>query len=362
MAKIDLVEMHKRRDLRLVTRKKHPTLDLYIWNYTPECQYSRAWDEYTKMARGLITDGEGNIVARPFSKFFNLNEAEETKIENLPLEIPEITEKVDGSLAIQYYDGGDRVCIATRGSFESEQAIFATDWLYRKGYVKNAFKEEYTYLWEIIYPQNRIVVSYGDFSGLILLAVVEIETGKEIDHVQEAQILGVRSSQRINKTVDELVSICKDTSIKGTEMEGFVLKYSNGLRVKTKTEEYMRLHRMITHFSSKVIWEILAKGETIAVYLEQVPDEFFQWAKEKERELKDNYAGVYATIILGYNDVKDLPTRKDQALRIMKDYKAVSGGIFSLLDDKQSNLNDYIWKMIKPEYELPFKDVNREAE
>jgi len=209
---------------------------------------------------------------------------------------------------------------------------------------------------------NRIVVDYHGAKELRLLAVINTGTGEELDHIKEAQRLGVKSSQRINKTVDELVNICNDESIKGTEMEGFVLRYSSGLRVKIKVVDYIRLHRMITHFSSKVIWEILAKGETIAAYLEQVPDEFFQWAKEKERELKDKYAEIYKDIVLGYNDVRDLPTRKDQALKIMKDYKAVSGGIFSLLDDKQANLNDYIWKMIKPEYELPFKDVNREAE
>jgi len=360
MAKIDSVEMHKKKDLHLVTCKKHPTLDLYIWNYTPECQYSRAWDEHTRMARGLITDGEGNIVSRPFKKFWNLGEMEETKIENLPGEIPEITEKVDGSLGVQFYDG-DNVYIATRGSFESEQAVFAIVWMQER-FTRKDFKEGYTYLWEICYKQNRVVVDYGDFAGLILLAVVETETGKEIDHIQEAQRLEVRSSQRINKTIDELVTLCQDTSLKGTEMEGFVLRYGNGLRVKTKTEEYKKLHKILTHFSSKVIWEILAKGETITSYLEQVPDEFFQWAKEKERELKDKYAEIYKDVVLGYNDVRDLPTRKDQALKIMKDYKAVSGGIFSLLDDKQANLNDYIWKMIKPEYELPFKDVNREAE
>jgi len=32
------------------------------------------------------------------------------------------------------------------------------------------FEEGYTYLFEIIYPENKIVVNY-DYSGLVLLAV-----------------------------------------------------------------------------------------------------------------------------------------------------------------------------------------------
>ena len=360
MAKIDLVEMHKKRDLHLVTRKKHPTLDLYIWNYTPECQYSRAWDEYTIMARGLITDGEGNIVARPFRKFFNLNEAEETKIENLPGEIPEITEKIDGSLGIIVIFMGGLIA-STRGSFESEQAAWAKKWIEKKIDVEGLLADK-TYLMEICYKENRIVVDYGDREELVLLAIIDDETGKDLSYdlvEEEAKRLGVSHVKRVNKSIEDIVNYLE---VMGANEEGFVALYSNGLRVKFKGKEYLRLHKILMHFSSKVIWEILARGETIVAYLEQVPDEFYQWAKEKEKELKDKYAEIYATIILGYNDVKDLPTRKEQALKIMKDYKAVSGGIFSLLDDKQKNLNDYIWKMIKPEYELPFKDVNREAE
>ncbi len=60
--------MKERIEAGLVTCQPHPSLPLFIWNYTPKCQYSRAWDEWTKAARGLITDQEGKVVARPFPK------------------------------------------------------------------------------------------------------------------------------------------------------------------------------------------------------------------------------------------------------------------------------------------------------
>ena len=58
----------------LVQKQVHPTLPLTIWNYTPKVQYENLWDEITLMTRGLVVDDLGNIVARPFAKFFNWEE------------------------------------------------------------------------------------------------------------------------------------------------------------------------------------------------------------------------------------------------------------------------------------------------
>ena len=55
-----------------VVFKKHPEADLFIYNYSAKTQYERIWNEITLACRGLILDAEGNFVARPFAKFFNL--------------------------------------------------------------------------------------------------------------------------------------------------------------------------------------------------------------------------------------------------------------------------------------------------
>ena len=59
---------------RLIAVQKHPTEDLWIYNYTKKAQYEGAWTEETLTARGLILDAAGNVVAHPFRKFFNLEE------------------------------------------------------------------------------------------------------------------------------------------------------------------------------------------------------------------------------------------------------------------------------------------------
>ena len=58
-------------DKKLINANKHPKYDIWILNYTPEVQCGNLWDEYTIDCRGLVIDGDGNILARPFEKFLN---------------------------------------------------------------------------------------------------------------------------------------------------------------------------------------------------------------------------------------------------------------------------------------------------
>jgi RNA ligase len=349
--KIDLEELRKRN--KYITEYKHTLSPIILWNYSQHCQFDGAWDEYTIQTRGLITDNFGNVIARPFKKFFNLGEKEETKIENLPLEVPEITEKIDGSLGIQYYIG-DKVFITTRGSFDSEQGEFATKFMER--FKKQDFKNGYTYLYEIIYPENRIVVNYGDRKDCVLLAVIETETGREIDFRAEAERLGLNCPKKINYTIEKLVELLPNLSI---NEEGFVVKYSNGLRVKMKGSEYLRLHKLITGFSTISIWDCLRNKQNMEDVLVGIPDEFYEWVGKQKEKLEDVFSIRYKKAMEGFKKVKNLDDRKSQALEIIKNYKEVSSEIFGLLDKK--NIDEIIWKKLRPKYELPFKEQKEDV-
>jgi len=165
-------------DAGLVTRKQHPTLPLSIYTYTRTAQYSRAWTTATLRCRGLIADDTtGDIVAWPFPKFFNVGEHAlgHDYAPPLPDEPFRIYDKVDGSLGIVFYYGG-RWHVASKGSFVSEQALWAQARLDRRttGYLIPGN----TYLVEIIYPENRIVVDYGDREDLVLLGAFNAD-GRE---------------------------------------------------------------------------------------------------------------------------------------------------------------------------------------
>ncbi len=101
----------------LVYKQVHPTLPLTIWNYAEKVQYEGLWDEVTLQTRGLVTDDKGNVVARPFKKFFNQEEGKHT-----PTVEFDVYAKMDGSLGILFNYDGEWV-LATRGSFTSDQAV-----------------------------------------------------------------------------------------------------------------------------------------------------------------------------------------------------------------------------------------------
>lgn len=107
-----------------VIAQRHPTLPLLIYNYSRITQFSGIWDDITLNCRGLVLDLEGNVIAKPFPKFFNYEEhtAENSKLPPIPNENFEVYEKMDGSLGIIFHYDGEWL-IATRGSFTSEQAI-----------------------------------------------------------------------------------------------------------------------------------------------------------------------------------------------------------------------------------------------
>ncbi len=322
--------------------QRHPAEDLYIYNYTPKAQYERLWNEVTLQCRGLILNGSGAVVARPFRKFFNLEE-----VSSLPAEPFEVYEKLDGSLGILYW-AREQAFIATRGSFTSDQSRKANEILHaRYRHVLPHLEREHTYLFEIIYPENRIVVNYGPQEDLVLLAVIETATGRELSLSE----VGFPVVERYNGLTD-LATIREKAA---DNKEGFVIKFENGYRVKVKFAEYVRLHRILTRVSSKHIWEYLRDDRPMEELLEQVPDEFYQWVRGTARNLKARHAAIemeardqYA-VLLG--QLGDGFSRKDfAALATQYPHPHL---LFSLLDGK--DLGNGIWKMVEPEFDKPFK-------
>ena len=261
MAIIDLNLFREHEAQGLITCRNHPTADLLIWNYTQHCQFERAWNDVTMQARGLITKPDGTIVARPLNKFFNVEEYQG----QIPLSAFIVTEKMDGSLGVLYHVSG-KPYIATRGSFTSEQAIKANEILQKK-YSSFTFDPAWTYLFEILYPQNRIVVDYGEIEDLVLLSAIHTESSNELD------IWLLDWPFPIVKRYDGIKDISELKKLEEPNKEGFVVRFESGLRLKCKFEEYVRLHRLITQCTTRTIWDLLRNNQTFDDLLEKVPDE-----------------------------------------------------------------------------------------
>jgi RNA ligase len=337
-----LEKLNKYYEDGLLYKQVHPSLPLTIWNYTEKVQYENLWDEVTLMCRGLVTDNTGDIVATPFQKFFNIEEGKFTPTENF-----EVYEKMDGSLGIVFWFQGQWV-VATRGSFTSDQAIKAKELL--KKYNTDIMFRHLTFCFEIIYPENRIVLDYGNDEKLVLLGTFN-KDGKEIDVEMWSQY-----GFDVVKKYDGISDYKQLKEMVKNDQEGFVVKFSNGDRVKVKGVEYLRLHKIMTNVTTTGVWEYLKNGEDVLEILKDVPDEFYDKIKSYVQHLKYGYFQIsedagkkFDGMMYGkYNDKEPIEDRKEFAEWVSSQPKYMSGILFRMFDKK--DYSEIIWNLIRPEF------------
>ncbi len=332
-----------------ITSQTHPSLPLTIYNYTAKAQFDRYWVPATLHCRGLVLDDRYYPIARPLPKFFNLEEYQGT----IPDGVPNIYEKLDGSLIILFHYEGQWE-MASRGSFASEQAKMAQVLFGNYHSDIDKLDREYTYLFEIIYPSNRIVVDYGTAERLVLLAAVQTQTGAELDHTQVDWI--DRAATYPATTLPEWVKSIEAQQAELNNHEGFILKWPNGFRLKYKLADYVRLHRIITRVQAKDIWECLSENQNLEQFLDSVPDEFYNWVKNTKAKLETQYQEIETECQrvfaeLGNQTTEDNIDRKKLALYFQT--QKYPGILFLMLDKRE--YSQVIWKLIKPPYQLPFR-------
>ena len=339
-----------------VEANRHRDLPLTIYNYSRECQFEQKWDDITLACRGLILDDDDVIVARGFNKFFNYEEVEHK--DEIPVhdEYVYVQEKMDGSLGILFnYD--DRWHMASRGSFHSDQAREGLRIVTSK-YDLTKFHKKLTYLCEIIYPSNRIVIDYGEEKVTFLSAVMD---GRELNW-QNANAM-FRSSGILEEDIvpTQTSEISGDLfghlkSKNEINKEGYVLRFHpSNYRVKIKFEEYVRLHKLLTDFSNIGVWECLMAGDDLGKYLESVPDEFDRWIKDWIRALKFAFVmkELDAKTILARLLYLPHYSKKEDALWIQENCPREYHGLVFLMLNGQ-DYDEVIWRMIRPKFQKPF--------
>lgn len=338
---------------RLINVQHHHYAPLAVYNYGPKCQFDGLWDDVTCKCRGLIVDqSTDEIIARPFQKFFNLGTADrpETMEENFPTTTPEITEKLDGSLGILYRIGNQQF-IATRGSFASDQAAWASAW-YAKNICRDLDTEGWTYLFEIIYPDNRIVVKY-DWEGLALLAAINNETGEEMQR-SNLEAAATLLECRIVPQVPYSIAECR-TANKENE-EGYVFTWHKDgqppLKLKVKFIDYVRLHRLLTQISPKRIWEMLRDHESFDELFDHTPSHYQEWVNYWKNGLQAEYGRYEQKAKIVWESYQQPKDGQDKAQRkafaefvTLADRKDVAGILFQMLDGKSYEEN--IWKLCR---------------
>lgn len=348
----DLRDSHRAGDVRM---QVHPEFErLTIWNYTEETQYRNKWNKVTLACRGLILDHlTGEVVARPWEKFFNFGQMDNRIESNAPVEV---SDKMDGSLGILYEHPKYNYAIATRGSFASEQALEGTAMLhgmYRQDFANfEVAVDNFTFLFEIIYPQNRIVVNYGDQRDLVLLGAVNKRHGYYLGP-QEAQgtLLWTGPVTEVWH-YDRFVDALSAPDRKGKE--GYVIRSGTNI-VKLKQADYVELHRIVTNLSPKTVWEMLGAGKTAADICADIPDEFHKYVEDIEESLNQQASDIYNEVNLAFIDILlDTGCTYDatpaMSRRKFAEHAKKKGDLakylFLMLDKR--DVRAEIWKHIKP--------------
>lgn len=278
----------------LIKRSYHPQLPLAIYNYTEAAQWRKYWNPTTIMARGLVLErGTSKIIARPMPKFFNHSEGLHTTPDT---DAFTVLQKVDGSLGVWFHYEG-RWYMATRGSFNSPQAIQGQNLAVRAGLPEKCDPTK-TYCFEILYPENHLVVDYKSTRELILLAVIDTSSGHDASNSELPGIavsLGVTSAMLFNVGDDDLEQLAKTDR---PNEEGFVIRFNTtGERIKMKFATYINMTRSglsggasnkaygSSNAVTNLVIDILTKnpGDSIENHLDSIPDEFFDDARSSQQ-------------------------------------------------------------------------------
>lgn len=317
--------------------------DLRIYSYVNWC---KTWNDITLNSRGIILNRRtGEITARPFPKFFNLNQTENTQERDLPWSDGfRIFRKYDGWLGILYRDDGYR--IATRGSFKSIGALWATEFL--KRYNLEGLLDEATLLFEIISSETKIVVNYGDTEDLILLAAYNRHTGEEYSREQVEEWSKQFGFTVARSYTQEQLMHCKWQlqTTPGDELEGYVIRFNNGLRVKMKSDDYFRRSALLAGLTPLNIWATMKDGIVPQQIWDEVSRDYRDRLYRIAFVLENKYFEMYQNITDDFNKFSCITDRGNFAKAVQTmDHKSA---MFALFDGFYNRVDDYIMKKIRP--------------
>lgn len=290
-------------------------------------------NDIVKECRGIILDKNNfKVVCFPFVKFFNVGELNADKID---WNSARVQEKIDGSLMkLWFYDGiwhlSTNGCIDARDaelSFGNNEYKTFGDlfWkIFDKGNL-NKLNKDYTYMFELVSPYNRVVVEY-DSLDLYHIGTRNNITGEELE-----EDIGIKKPTQYQLSTEEEV---KNAASKlKLDHEGYVVVDKYYHRVKIKTPLYVKAHYMFSSgFNTNKIIDLIRDNEQ---------EEFLAYFPyyRQDIELFENKIQNYLNLIVNnWKDIlkfaQDNHKRKDVANYILNKDKDNSNIYFSLLDGK----------------------------
>lgn len=314
--------------------------------FTYHVQMSDTFDsELAKWFRGTVFDADSKkCIARPFPKFFNLNEQEESKDYNVSWDNALFFPKMDGYLLMPVLLEDGDIHWKSKSTFHSDHAHKAT-MLFRqmseseRTAIVGILEAGWTPLFELISndPEFRIVVEY-DEEKIVYLGRVEIETGIFIPGM-------------------EFIDVKKEDVADMEDIEGFVI-YDGSKMVKMKTAWYLPRHRAVWNTTKKSVVQATLDdtiddviGIVAGLGMEALLSDIEGWRDDTIREyliLEDAVEKSYA--LLKTTFLPEGYTRKEFAEKVINDpsLSAYRKFFFALEDEKdiEKMKRDYVFNIM----------------
>ena len=275
--------------------------------------------------RGLIFDTEtGNLISRPYHKFFNVGEREETAINKVNLYEPHVVlEKLDGSM-IRPIPTKEGFRLATKAGITDvamNAEVFIADKTNYGTFINKCIQKGTTPIFEWCSRKNRIVVDYPE-DQLILTAIRYNDSGSYIEYkvmLDYATAWNIPVVKAVDGLAIQDINLFVKQVREWDDGEGIVLRFDTGHMLKVKADEYVLRHKSKEQINQEknVIQTILSDSVDDLVPL-LTPDDAIR-LKEFQSAFwasVDDLAYEMAQIYLGGNSV--YPDKKDFAVEFVQ--------------------------------------------
>ncbi len=337
---------------------------------------------WSRECRGIVfSKSTASVVSRPLHKFFNVNEREETRVENVDWsKVTRVMDKRDGSLihtvkvdpsdspfsSKEVHDGmpldqehmtwGARVSnfdVKSKKTFSSDVANMARDWLKQNvdymHFCEHVVSMNCTAIFEWTAPDARIVLHYAK-SELQLLHIRHNETGVYFSSAEIAELAksyGVTCVEEVSEFFDTDGAFNARKMLEAAKtregVEGWVVQFDSGDMVKMKTDWYLKLHHSVTFISERAIAELV---------LDEKIDDFKSILMTNNFSL-EKIISIEDRVISRLNEIRaeldeclvlasQMTSRKEIALAF-KDHKLFSL-IMAVASDKEPNIAAFFIK------------------
>lgn len=300
--------------------------------------------------RGLIFAADGNIMSRPFHKFFNVNERAETQTHEIDMSQRHvIMEKMDGSMIRPILvDGYLRLATkmgVTHVAMDAEAWLAAQD-PSLKEWMRQCVEDGVTPIFEWVSPLNQIVLAY-ETADLVYLGSRDNVTGEYFMFADVPFNIVARYGSVEGNIVDY---VARQREAEGRE--GDIIRFADGHMLKVKNDWYVRIHKTIDRivFDRNIVNLII--NESLDDVVPMLPQVQVNRVRNFEKQFWDAFIRTEDALSMLYLEAKNeyCNDRKRVALEFIPKLKHKTDAqfIFRMMDGHNIHnlLLDHIEKNI----------------